>query len=52
MKRSRLAGEIMSALIYGQALLVFAGVAGALMHGGGDAGAVAARPAVEAAQPL
>lgn len=42
MKKSRLAAEIMSALIYCQALLVFAGVASVVMHAdpeqGGDGG--------------
>ncbi len=51
MKKSRLATELMSALIYCQALLVFAGIASALMHGP-ENGDVAAVQTVATSQPL
>lgn len=51
MKKSRLATELMSALIYCQALLVFAGIASALMHGPENGDVTGART-VATAQPL
>lgn len=51
MKKSRLAAELMSALIYCQALLVFAGLASALMHSP-ENGDVAVARTVSTSQPL